>query len=43
MKFWVVTNDGKIFSDNEHTVFGYKGAVRTVECAVADPNEFEGI
>ena len=43
MKFWVVTNDGKIFSDNEHTIFGYKGAVRTVECAVADPNEFEGI
>ena len=34
----------KSFSDNEHTIFGYKGATRTVECAtVADLNEFEGI
>jgi len=43
MKFWVVVNDGKINADNEHTIFGYKGAVRTVECAVADPNEFTAI
>ena len=43
MKFWTVVNDGKIFSDNEHTVFGYKGATRTVECTTVDPNEFEGI
>tara|TARA_R110001606_G_scaffold384985_1_gene548198 strand:- start:4606 stop:5139 length:534 start_codon:yes stop_codon:yes gene_type:complete len=43
MKFWVVVNDGKIHADNEHTIFGYKGAVRTIECAVADPNEFTAI
>ena len=43
MKFWTVVNDGKIFSDNEHTIFGYKGAVRTVECTTTDPNEFIGI
>ena len=43
MKFWTVVDDGKIFSDNEHTVFGYKGATRTVQCATADPNEFIGI
>tara|TARA_R110000803_G_scaffold47825_9_gene99661 strand:- start:22390 stop:22917 length:528 start_codon:yes stop_codon:yes gene_type:complete len=43
MKFWVVVDDGKIFSDNEHTIFGYKGATRTVKCTVADKNEFEGI
>ena len=43
MKFWTVVDDGKIFSDNEHTVFGYKGATRTVQCTTADPNEFIGI
>ena len=43
MKYWVVVNDGKIIADNEHTIFGYKGAVRTIECAVADRNEFKAI
>ena len=43
MKYWVVVNDGKIIADNEHNIFGYKGAVRTVVCAVADPNEFKAI
>ena len=40
IKYFTVSNDGKIYSDNEHTRLGYKGYYRTITCVVADENEF---
>lgn len=40
IKYFTVTNDGKIFSDNAHTRIGYKGYYRTITCVNADANEF---
>ncbi len=40
IKYFTVTNDGKIFSDNAHTRIGYKGYYRTVTCVTVDSNEF---
>ena len=40
IKYFTVTNDGKIFSDNAHTRLGYKGYYRTITCGTADMNEF---
>lgn len=41
IKYFTVTNDGKIFSDNAHTRLGYKGYYRTITCVTADMNEFD--
>lgn len=38
--YYTVTNDGKITSDNEHTIFGFQGAFRTITCSPTDQNEF---
>ena len=43
MKYYTVVNDGAINSDSEHTILGIKGVVRTIECAIADDNEFRGL
>jgi hypothetical protein len=40
IKYFTVVDDGKIFSDNQHTRLGYKGYYRTVVCTTADENEF---
>lgn len=40
IKYFTVSNDGKIFSDNAHTRVGYKGYYRTITCVTADSNEF---
>ena len=40
IKYFTVTNDGKIFSDNAHTRLGYKGYYRTITCVTTDANEF---
>jgi len=42
-KYFTVSNDGKIFSDNAHTIAGYKGAFRSITCVPVDENEFTGI
>ena len=42
-KYFTVSNDGKIFSDNAHTIGGYKGAFRSITCVPVDENEFMGI
>ena len=39
-KYFIVVNDGKIISDNAHTILGYKGFFRTIVCAPALSNEF---
>lgn len=41
IKYFTVTNDGKIFSDNAHTRLGYKGYYRTITCVTTDMNEFD--
>ena len=41
-KYFTVVNDGKIFANNENTMFGYKGYFRNIECINIDENEFNG-
>lgn len=41
IKYFTVTNDGRINSDNAHTRVGYKSYYRTVKCVTADPDEFK--
>lgn len=43
IKYFKVVNDGKIYSDNEHTIYGYKGFYRTIKCVQVDPDEFNGL
>lgn len=43
IRFFSVVNDGVKNFDNSHTIMGYKGAFRTVECAPVDENEFRGM
>jgi hypothetical protein len=42
IKYFTVTNDGKINSDNTKTRLGYKSYYRKVVCTTADPEEFMG-
>jgi hypothetical protein len=42
IKYYTISNDGKIFSDNKHTINGYKGFYRTVTCVPASEDEFNG-
>ena len=43
VRYYVVTNDGKVTSDNKHKMFGYKPHYRTITCAIAQEAEFRGI
>jgi hypothetical protein len=40
--YYVVNDDGRKNWDNKHTILGYKGAYRTVNCSPVDENEFSG-
>jgi hypothetical protein len=42
IKYFTVSNDGKINSDNKHTINGYKGFYRTVTCVSTSEDEFNG-
>jgi hypothetical protein len=42
IRYYTVVNDGKKNYDDEHTIMGYKGVFRTITCAIADKNEFDG-
>jgi len=42
IKYFTVSNDGRIFSDNAHTIGGYKGFYRTITCVPTDLDEFDG-
>lgn len=42
MVYFVVVNDGKVNTANTHLVGGYRPAWRTIECAPAPLNEFNG-
>ena len=43
MRYYSISNDGKKFFDNKHTIMGYKGAFRTVVCAPVSSSEFQSI
>ena len=43
IRYFSVVNDGVKNYDNKHTIMGYKGAFRTVNCATVDANEFRGL
>jgi hypothetical protein len=43
VRFYTVTNDGKVTSDNKHKMFGYKPHYRTITCAPAQEVEFRGV
>jgi hypothetical protein len=42
VKYFTVTNDGRINSDNQKTRVGYKSYYRIITCTPADPEEFNG-
>ena len=42
-RYYTVTNDGRVTSDNAHTIGGYKAFYRTIMCSYVSPNEFKGI
>jgi len=42
-RYFTVANDGKITSDNAHTIAGYKGFYRTIVCVPTSEDEFNGI
>jgi len=43
LRFYQVTNDGRIQADNKHKMFGYKPHYLTIECAPVQESEFRGI
>ena len=43
IKYYTVSNNGYIHSDNAHTIVGYKGFYRTITCVPTDLDEFQGI
>lgn len=43
IRFFSVVDDGVKNFDNRHTIMGYKGAFRSIECAPVDENEFRGM
>jgi hypothetical protein len=43
VRYYSVTNDGEVVSDNKHTYGGVKPFYRTINAAPVGPNEFNGI
>ena len=43
MRYYVVTDDGRVTSDNAHTIGGYKAFYITIKCSFVSENEFNGI
>jgi hypothetical protein len=42
-RYYTVTNDGKVTSDNKHNMFGYKPYYRTITCAAVQDAQFRGV
>lgn len=42
-RFYTVTNDGKVTSDNKHNMFGYKPYYRSITCSPAQDSQFRGV
>lgn len=43
LRYYSVSNDGRINSHNKNKMFGYKPHYRTITCVPAQPNEFRGL
>lgn len=43
IRYYTVTNDGKVTSDNKHNHFGFKPSYRTITCVPTQENEFKGV
>lgn len=43
IRYYTVSNDGKVTSDNKHNYFGYKPFYRTITCVPTQENEFRGV
>ena len=43
IRFYTVTDDGRVVSDNKHTYAGYKPFYRTISASPVGPNEFKGL
>jgi hypothetical protein len=43
IRYYTVTNDGRVTSDNKHSLFGYKPYYRTITCTIAQDQEFRGV
>jgi hypothetical protein len=43
MRYYTVSNDGKVTADNKHHHFGYKPSYRTIICVPTQENEFRGV
>lgn len=42
-RYYTVTNDGKVTSDNKHSMWGYKPYYRTITCAPIQDKSFRGV
>lgn len=42
-RYYNVTNDGKVISDNKHNMFGYKPYYRTITCSPVQDKDFRGV
>ena len=42
-RYYVVTNDGKVISDNKHVMGGYKPYYRTITCSYVQDTQFRGV
>jgi hypothetical protein len=43
VRYYTVSNDGIVTSDNKHNMFGFKPHYRTITCVPAQESEFRGI
>jgi hypothetical protein len=43
IRYYTVTDDGRVFSDNKHTYAGYKPFYRTITASAIVDNEFRGL
>lgn len=42
-RYYTVTNDGKVTSDNKHNMFGYKPYYRSITCSPTQDTTFRGV
>ena len=43
LRYYTVSNDGKVTSDNKHNHFGFKPYYRSILCVPTQENEFKGV
>jgi hypothetical protein len=43
VRYYTVSNDGIVTSDNKHNMFGFKPHYRTITCVPAQETEFRGV